>query len=120
MGHRDLSQPARATTAPQRCFTSRESDQHRARSGGAISHALRDVSPNHGNTHVPTMRQPRSSEEWLAAVDDIIRRYRTHSVELGRKAPLTQEEAIAALRRLGLTTGDALRWLSEAARRPVS
>jgi len=70
------------------------------------------MSPTQGNTHVPIMKRLMTSEEWLAAVEAIIRRYRSHSVELGRRTPLTQEEAIAELRGLGLTAGDASRWLS--------
>jgi hypothetical protein len=92
----------------------------RAINGGMLSYAFRAVSVIRFNAHLPTMRRHMTSEEWLAAVDAIIRRYRTHSVEAGRSAPLTQEEAIAELRRLGITTGDALRWLSDAARRPAS
>jgi hypothetical protein len=53
----------------------------------------------------------RSTEEYLAELDDILRRYRLHATELGAHAKLTQEEALARLRKLGFTAGEALRLL---------
>ena len=58
------------------------------------------------------MMKHRTSEEWLAEVDAVIRRYRSgHSERVGYTR-LTQEEAVAELRRLGLTYGEAVRWLT--------
>jgi hypothetical protein len=56
------------------------------------------------------MIERRSAEEWLAELEDTVRRY-----QLGKAAPaserLTQEEALARLRKLGFTVGEALRLL---------
>jgi hypothetical protein len=58
-----------------------------------------------------TMRSP-SAERWVAELDDILRRYdpgeREMVVQSGR---LNREAAIDALRKLGFTTGEALRLL---------
>lgn len=58
------------------------------------------------------MRKQRTSEDWLAEVDAIIRRYRSGSKERAGEASMTEEEAIAQLRRLGVAYGEAVRWLT--------
>ena len=56
------------------------------------------------------MIERRSAEEWLAEFEDTVRRY-----HLGKAAPaserLTQDEALARLRKLGFTVGEGLRLL---------
>jgi hypothetical protein len=55
------------------------------------------------------MMRIRSAEDWIAALDDILRRYQP---ELGhapsRQGALNRDDAVAALRRLGFTPGEAL------------
>lgn len=51
----------------------------------------------------------RSAEEYLAELEEILRRYRIGAVEAN--ARLTEEQALARLRRLGFTAGEALRLL---------
>ena len=64
------------------------------------------------------MLKRRTSEEWLAEVNAIIRRYRSGYTERLGAGPLTREEAIARLRRLGLTQGEAERWLTRDRKEP--
>jgi hypothetical protein len=54
------------------------------------------------------MIRRRSAEEYLAELEDILRRYRASEAN-GQK--LSQEEALARLRKLGFTPGEALRLL---------
>ena len=49
------------------------------------------------------MRFKRSYEEWIAELNEIIGRY--------RNAKITLEEALARMRKLGLTRGEAMRLL---------
>lgn len=51
----------------------------------------------------------RSAEEYLAELEEILRRYRIGAVEAN--ARLTEEQALVRLRRLGFTAGEALRLL---------
>jgi len=64
-----------------------------------------------GDSHIQMKKHP-TSEEWVAEVDTIIRRYRSGYVERVGEGSLSREEAIARLRRLGLGYGEAERWLS--------
>ena len=51
-----------------------------------------------------------SAEEWLEAVNEIIRLYRgTEGTPIG--AMIGREEAITRLHALGVADGDAFRWL---------
>ena len=57
------------------------------------------------------MIEKRSAEEWLTELEETVRRY-----QLGLSLPsardmLTQEEALARIRKLGFTVGEALRLL---------
>jgi hypothetical protein len=58
------------------------------------------------------MKRRITSEEWLAEVEAIIRGYRAGSVDDRRGEALTRDEAVARLRHLGLTAGEAWRWLT--------
>lgn len=57
------------------------------------------------------MIEKRTAEEYLARVEAIVRRYRLGIAEPGAGERLGQDEALTALRRLGFTTGEALRLL---------
>jgi hypothetical protein len=57
------------------------------------------------------MIERRSAEEWLAEFEEILRRYRAAGGRTGEGEVLTQQEAIARLRRLGFTVGEGLRLL---------
>lgn len=57
------------------------------------------------------MIERRSAEEWSAEFDEIVRRYRPAGAGLGESEVLTQQEALARLRRLGFTVGEGLRLL---------
>jgi len=58
------------------------------------------------------MIKRRTAEEWLAEVEAIIRGYRAGRAEAGTSLALRHDEAIARLRHLGITAGDAERWLA--------
>ena len=58
----------------------------------------------------------RSAEEWVAELDSIINQYRNGEP---RSAPLTRRKAIERLVELGLTEGDAVRYLDQKANRPA-
>jgi hypothetical protein len=51
----------------------------------------------------------RSYEEWVASVDEILRRYRGEST--GPSEKLGYDEALALMRKLGVTAGEAMRLL---------
>ena len=53
-----------------------------------------------------------SSEEYRAKLDEIVRCYRLGVAAPGARAKLTQDEAVARLRKLGFTVGEALRLLN--------
>jgi hypothetical protein len=55
--------------------------------------------------------RPRSAEEWLAEVEAIVAGYRAGRSEPTRHKSLTRDEAVTRLRRLGVSWGDADRWL---------
>jgi hypothetical protein len=57
------------------------------------------------------MIERRSAEEWLAEFEEILRRYRAGGAGTGEGDALTQQEAVAKLRRLGFTVGEGLRLL---------
>ena len=68
----------------------------------------RGVAPARGMT-LPMMRI-RSAEEYIAELEEILRRYRVGAAE-GKSRGLSREQALAQLRRLGFTAGEALRLL---------
>jgi hypothetical protein len=53
----------------------------------------------------------RSSEEWLVAVNDIIRRFRQNSGSARPEEKMSFDEAVSLMRKLGFTTGEAIRLL---------
>jgi hypothetical protein len=53
----------------------------------------------------------RGAEDYLARVEAIVRRYRLGIAEPRGGATLELDDALAALRKLGFTTGEALRLL---------
>lgn len=57
------------------------------------------------------MIEKRSVEEALAELEGILRRYHLRSAVPGSNQKLTREEALAGLRKLGFTVGEALRLL---------
>jgi hypothetical protein len=59
----------------------------------------------------------RGAEEWLAAIEDVIRRYRGHSADPDTPA-LSHAEALERMRDLGLADGEAERWLAPKPRYP--
>lgn len=56
------------------------------------------------------MMRIRSAEEYIAELEEILRRYRVGAAE-AQSGGLTREQALAQLRRLGFTAGEALRLL---------
>ncbi len=52
-----------------------------------------------------------SAEEWIAQLEEVIRRYRRPAGDGGARNGLSQEQAVELLRKLGLTRGEALRLL---------
>ena len=68
-------------------------------------------------TGTATVSEVRTAEEWLAAVEDIIRRYRGHTPDPATPR-LSREEALERMRDLGLAEGDAERWLAPKPRYP--
>jgi hypothetical protein len=54
------------------------------------------------------MIEKRSAEECLAELEDTVRRYH---LGVGASEKLTQQEALARIRKLGFTVGEALRLL---------
>jgi hypothetical protein len=56
------------------------------------------------------MTSHRSAEEWVDAVNEIIRLYRGSSADAGAET-ISREEAVSRLRELGVSEGDAVRWL---------
>lgn len=69
----------------------------------------RGVAPARGAT-LPMMKI-RSAEEYIAELEEILRRYRIGAAEAHAPGGLTREQALAQLRRLGFTAGEALRLL---------
>jgi hypothetical protein len=57
------------------------------------------------------MIEKRSAEEWRAEFEEILRRHRNSGSERGGGDRLTRPQAVARLRRLGFTVGEALRLL---------
>jgi hypothetical protein len=57
------------------------------------------------------MIEKRSAEESLAELEEILRRYHLGLARSGTPGAITQEEALAALRKLGFTVGEGLRFL---------
>ncbi|MBO0735041.1 MAG: hypothetical protein J2P48_00510 [Alphaproteobacteria bacterium] len=57
------------------------------------------------------MIEKRSAEESLAELEDILRRYHLGVAVPGTGEKLTREQALARIRKLGFTTGEALRLL---------
>ena len=53
----------------------------------------------------------RSSEEWLVAVNDIIRRFRQNSRGPRPAERMSFDDAVSLMRQLGFTTGEAIRLL---------
>jgi hypothetical protein len=62
-------------------------------------------------SEVEAMIERRSAEEWSAELEEIQRRYRLANGGAERGQRLTQAEAVARLRKLGFTLGEALRLL---------
>jgi hypothetical protein len=73
---------------------------------------MHGISPPQPHPYVEHMKRRITSEEWLAEVEAIIRSYRMGSAENRGDGALTRDEAVARLRRLGLTAGEAWRWLT--------
>ena len=59
-----------------------------------------------------------SYESCLAALNDIIARYRAGLIGERSRAPLSREEAIKLVKALGFMEGDAMRWLDGKPSRP--
>jgi hypothetical protein len=57
------------------------------------------------------MIEKRSAAERLAELEDILRRYRLGVAKSSARGALTHEEALAGLRELGFSVGEALRLL---------
>jgi hypothetical protein len=58
------------------------------------------------------MMRIRSAEQWTAEFDEVLRRYRPALGEApAPHGALNRVEAVAALRQLGFSSGDALRLL---------
>jgi hypothetical protein len=55
----------------------------------------------------------RSSEEWLIAVNDIIRRFRQNSGSRRPEERMSFDDALSLMRKLGFTTGEAIRLLRD-------
>jgi hypothetical protein len=60
----------------------------------------------------------QSYESSRAALDDIIRRYRSGLAGGRGGAPLSREQAVELIKALGFTRGDALRWLDSKQQNP--
>ena len=60
--------------------------------------------------------RPRSAEEWVAELDGIVNQYRNGEP---RSAPLTRRKAIDRLVELGVSEGDAVRYLDQKPNRPA-
>ena len=58
----------------------------------------------------------RSAEEWVAELDSIINQYRNGEP---RRAPLTRGQAIERLGEMGVSEGDAVRYLDQKPNRPA-
>jgi hypothetical protein len=58
----------------------------------------------------------RSAEEWVAELDSIINQYRNGEP---KGAPMTRGKAIARLVELGVSEGDAVRYLDQKPNRPA-
>jgi hypothetical protein len=58
----------------------------------------------------------RSAEEWVAELDSIINQYRNGEP---RAAPLTRRKAIERLMELGVSEGDAVRYLDQNRAKPA-
>jgi hypothetical protein len=67
-----------------------------------------DPKCNPGNAAVITHR---SIEEWRAEFDEVVRRYRLGLSDPRAHEKLSREQALALMRKLGFTTGEALRLL---------
>ena len=61
----------------------------------------------------PSPIKPRTAEEWLAAVEAVVAGYRAGRGEPTEQKSLTRGEAVTRLRRLGVSLGEAERWLGE-------
>jgi hypothetical protein len=59
-----------------------------------------------------------SAEEWLAEVDSIINQYHEGTAHRSR-TPLTRKQAIDRLVELGLSEGDAVRYLDKSRAKPA-
>jgi hypothetical protein len=59
-----------------------------------------------------------SYESSLAALNDIITRYRARLVGDSSRPTLTREQAVVLIKALGFTEGDAMRWLDAKPSRP--
>jgi len=57
------------------------------------------------------MIERRSAEEWRAELDETVRRYHLGLAMPEAGGKLTREEAVARIRKLGFTVGEALRLL---------
>jgi len=55
----------------------------------------------------------RTSEEWLVALDDIIRRFRQSSSNPRPERQISFDDALSRMRKLGFTTGEAIRLLRD-------
>jgi hypothetical protein len=53
----------------------------------------------------------RSSEEWLVAVNDIIRRFQQNSRSARPEEQTSFDDAVSLMRKLGFTIGEAIRLL---------
>ncbi len=60
----------------------------------------------------------RGAEDWIVAVNDVVRRYRGISPN-SKHGKLGLREAVTRMRDLGLSQGDAIRWLEPRSRSAV-
>jgi hypothetical protein len=67
----------------------------------------------YGRTRLHIIVMSPSYESLRAELDEIVERYRAHLPHDGSKVPLTREEAVRRIRKLGFTEGDAMRWLDQ-------
>ena len=57
------------------------------------------------------MIERRSAEEWRTELEETVRRYHLGLAKPGARDTLMHEEALARIRKLGFTVGEALRLL---------
>lgn len=84
---------------------------------GGFSAAGRPAYRPDGRTNIVVAKHP-SAEEWLAEVDSIVHLYREETRRKG-PLPLTRGQAIERMVALGLSKGDAIRYLDRNLDKPA-